>query len=121
MVNEVFSVLSDEERTAKLKMVLKSRSGGYITEEEIKAIMAFVSLQRQYVIRIYNEPNEFRENLVLADPSRSQTILGSAIAGVPGLSDRDFNGTHAAAYITRNSVDIIHIYIPQSRIWKGEA
>lgn len=56
MVNEAFSILSDEERTTKLKTVLKNRSGGYITEEEIKAIMAFVSLQKQYVIRIYNEP-----------------------------------------------------------------
>lgn len=53
MVNEAFSILSDEERTTKLKTVLKNRSGGYITEEEIKAIMAFVSLQKQYVIRIY--------------------------------------------------------------------
>ena len=121
MVNEAFSILSDEERTTKLKTVLKNRSGGYITEEEIKAIMAFVSLQKQYVIRIYNEPNEFRKSLVLADPGRSQTILGSAIAGVPGLSDRYFNGSHAAAYVTRNIVDIIHIYIPQSRIRKGEA
>lgn len=121
MVNEAFSILSDEERITKLKTVLKNRSGGHITEEEIKAIMAFVSLRKQYAIRIYNEPNEFRESLVLADPSRSQTILGTAIAGIPGLSDRYFNGSHAAAYVTRNSVDIIHIYIPQSRIRKGEA
>ena len=43
MVNDTFSILSNEERTTKFKTVLKSRSGGCITEEEIKAIIAFVS------------------------------------------------------------------------------
>ena len=87
MVNEAFSILSDEERTTKLKTVLKNRSGGYITEEEIKAIMAFVSLQKQYVIRIYNEPNEFRKSLVLADPGDS--VVGMRMGCI---SYREVNG-----------------------------
>lgn len=120
MVNESFSVLSEHERSSKLRMVLKNRSEGRINESEIRAVMDVISLKKQYAIRIYIEPDEFRKSLVLADPSRSKTVFGSAIAGVPGLSERFFPGTHAAAYITKNNVDIIHIYIPQQRMGKGE-
>lgn len=120
MVNESFSVLSEHERSSKLRTVLKNRSEGRISESEIRAVMDVISLKKQYAIRIYIEPDEFRKNLVLADPSRSKTVFGSAIVGVPGLSERFFSGTHAAAYITKNNVDIIHIYIPQQRMGKGE-
>lgn len=92
MVNESFSVLSEHERSSKLRTVLKNRSEGRISESEIRAVMDVISLKKQYAIRIYVEPDEFRKSLVLADPSRSKTVFGSAIAGVPGLSERFFPG-----------------------------
>ena len=80
MTNENFVLMTDEEKNLKLKNALLEKSDNCLTEEELKIIMVHISLNKQYVIRTYNEPMSFLTTLASSDGHDSQTLLGSAIA-----------------------------------------
>ena len=76
MVNEWFSILSDEERTTKLKTVLKNRSGGYITEEENATYRVFSVYETEkelyYTNNNFENDAEYQEFL---DELKSRSIV----------------------------------------------
>ena len=120
MTNESFTLLSNEEKNRKLKNVLLEKSDKRLTEEETRIIMIHISLNKQYVIMNYSEPMSFLAALAASDSYESQTILGSALAGVPDISMTMFDDSNAAAVITKTNRDgnplyCVHVYIPSSR------
>lgn len=119
MTNEVFSLLSEEEKQAKFKAVLKHKTNDALTDFELKLIMTIIPLGKQYEIRIYVDPDEFQNSLVLADLRHSRGIFGGVIAGVPSLSERTFNKEKVSAFVTERETDIVHIYIPKALFTKG--
>ena len=52
MTNETFFLLSEEDRNTKLRAVLKSKSAGHLTEDEIQGILRCISLNRQYRVSV---------------------------------------------------------------------
>lgn len=115
MMNETFSVLSEEDKNTKLRTVIRNRTANCLTDSELSAILSGISLNRQYAIRVSNNPTDFRTGLVLADIS-SKTVLGGIIAGMPGTTEKFFREDGACAYISDDSVGNINIYIPQKRM-----
>lgn len=116
MTNETFLLMSDEEKNRKFKTALKNRTKNLLTEEEINIIMFNIPLKKQYVIRVYNDPIEFRSKLMLSDSYGSKTLLGSMIAGANDEVCRLFSDSKTAAIVTQKDssqeVYCIHIYIP---------
>ena len=126
MTNENFVLLSDEEKTVKLRNALLEKSENCLTEEELKIIMVHISLNKQYVIRTYHEPMSFLTTLASSKSHESQTLLGSALAGALGMSMTMFDDANSAAVITKSNRDgknvyVIHVYIPLSRIQRRNA
>lgn len=126
MTNENFVLMTDEEKNLKLRNALLEKSDNCLTEEELKIIMVHISLNRQYVIRTYNEPMSFLTTLASSDGHDSQTLLGSALAGALGMSMAMFDDANSAAVITKSnrdgkSVYVIHVYIPLSRTQRRNA
>lgn len=121
MTNETFILLSDEEKNKKLRTILKNKSNNCLTNDEIDMIMSYISLNRQYTIRIYMDPIQFLSAIAIADSKESRTLLGSAIAGTPAQSASTFIKQNTAVILTRsehyeNVMYYIHIYIPESQI-----
>lgn len=114
MTNEMFSVLTNEDKNTKLRTVLRRMTKDSLTESELSAILCGISLNRQYFIRVSSNPDEFRTRLILADTG-SKTVLGGIIAGVPGTSEYLFRKNQTAAYIENGAADSINIYIPKER------
>lgn len=116
MTNETFLLMSDEEKNRKFKTALKNRTKNLLTEEEINIIMFNIPLKKQYIIRVYNDPIEFRSKLMLSDSYGSKTLLGSMIAGANDEVCRLFSDSKTAAIVTQKDssqeVYCIHIYIP---------
>lgn len=116
MTNETFLLMSEEEKNKKFKTALKNRTKNLLTEEEINIIMFNIPLKKQYIIRVYNDPIEFRSKLMLSDSYGSKTLLGSMIAGANDEVCRLFSDSKTAAIVTQKDssqeVYCIHIYIP---------
>lgn len=126
MTNESFVLMTNEEKNLKLRNALLEKSDNCLTEEELKIIMVHISLNKQYVIRTYNEPMSFLTTLASSDSHDSQTLLGSALAGALGMSMSMFDDANSAAVITKSSRDgknvyVIHVYIPSSRVQRRNA
>lgn len=120
MTNETFTLLSEEEKNKKLKTVLKRKSGNCLTDNEISIITAYLSLNRQYLIRVYREPTKFITAMAASCNFESRTLLGKIFAGEDDLSMTVFCEQDVAAVITKvkqdgNPLYCIHIYIPSSR------
>lgn len=121
MTNETFILLSDEKKNKKLRTILKNKSNNCLTNSEINIIMSYISLNKQYTIRIYMDPIQFLSAISISDNKESRTLLGSAIAGTPELSTSMFIKQNTAVILTRSEHDgdvmhYIHIYIPESQI-----
>ena len=116
MTNETFLLMSDEEKSRKLKTALKNRTNNLLTDEEINIIMFNIPLKKQYVIRVYNDPIEFQSNLMLSESYGSKTLLGSMVAGANEEIRSLFSDSKTAAIITKKNsaqeIYCIHIYIP---------
>lgn len=123
MINEMFCLLSEEERSTKLKAVLKSKTAECLTAEEIQNILMKVSLNRQYRVSVYYEKSSFRCAMTAEDGLQNWLVF-------PQISHGDENGEvfgedKVIAVITQNQsgeddANLISIFIPKSRIQKGE-
>lgn len=125
MTNETFILLSNEEKSKKLKTVLKNKSRSCLTDDEINIIMVHIKLNRQYTIRIYTKPAEFLAMLSVSSSCESCTVLGGAVAGATEVSLTMFTETNTAAVIAKsvqdgNELYFIHIYIPSSRLQRSD-
>lgn len=123
MINEMFCLLSEEERSTKLKAVLKSKTAECLTAEEIQKILMKVSLNRQYRVSVYYEQSAFRCAMTAEDGLQNWFVFPQIPAG--DKNGEVFGEDKVIAVITQNQsgkegVNLISIFIPKSRIQKGE-
>lgn len=124
MTNEAFLLLSEDERQAKLRAVLMSRTGGRLTNEELEDILLSAIPKRQYGVKVYQDAQAFCRDLALSDGCRGRTILGQVMAGSGQEPGMLFCETRAAAVLVRKQAEEgeiyqIHIFIPPERLQKG--
>ncbi len=122
MENNTFTILNSEEKKKKLKNVLKSRTQGYLTEAELDRVMQSVKINRQYVIRLFFKPTEFRKALTLPKMSKGEVIFGCARLGLKGkvgvLEDEDYPVAIITMIRAKRLENQICIYIPAGRVRK---
>lgn len=119
MENEIFSVLSDNERQTKLKSVIRNKTGNRLNSYETESILLGVRLNRQYEIRVYENTKDFRSILTLSHGYKGKTVFGQALSGTDGCPGELYDESRAAAVIVNNVADVdglnrIHIYIPRT-------
>ncbi len=119
MENEIFSVLSDNERQTKLKSVIRNKTGNRLNSYETESILSGVRLNRQYEIQVYENTKDFRSILTLTQGYRGKTVFGQALSRTAERPGELYDETRAAAVIVNNVADInglnrIHIYIPRT-------
>lgn len=124
MTNEVFLLLSEDERQAKLRAVLMSRTEGGLTNEELEDILRAAIPKRQYGVKVYQDAKAFCHDLALPDGCRGRTILGQVMAGSGQKPGMLFCETRAAAVLIKNQAEEsesyqIYIFIPPERLQKG--
>ncbi len=117
MVNEVFSVLTDTVRQTKLRNAIKNKTKNRLNSDEADSIINGIQLNRQYSISVYENENDFRKALDIADGYRGQTVLGQALAATPWCVGELYDPSRAAAIIVKNitktdAIQQIHIYVP---------
>lgn len=104
MINEKFVLLSEEDKSAKLKAVLNQKTAGCLSEAELQHIASSLVLNKQYDIFVYSSGDDFRQH-VQAEESTLQTISEGVIIAKP----------------RRNStVKELHILIPGMRFFEAE-
>lgn len=81
MKNEDFLSLTDQERTAKFKAVLNTRSQGGLTGDEIQEILHVLPADKQYEILIYHKTDEFSMKIARMKGAKKRLILGDDFHG----------------------------------------
>lgn len=124
MTNEAFLLLSEGEKNTKFRAILKQQTANSLNEEEVRSILMCVPLNRQYSLSVYREENEFNFILTVANGFTGRTILGRALVGNAENPGKLFDSGRPAAIIIRSNsekrgMDQLHIYIPKSRLQKG--
>ena len=124
MNNEAFQLLSEEEKNTKFKAILNTRTGGCLSNEELKHILLAVSANKQYCIKVYIDKDAFQSALQLENGYRGKTILGQALASYGTSTGELYSCARPAAIISHNQLDenaVYHllIFIPPERIQKG--
>lgn len=122
MINEEFRFLSDEEKQAKFKAVLKRKTKERLTEDEIRSILLMISPKRQYNVFVYSDAAEFTSILTVKKPQVGRSVFGKVLVGTADLPGRLFDTDHAAAVMLRTTDDEVarqlHIYVPSKNFRK---
>ena len=117
---------TEEEKTVKLITLLRQRSRGTLSGEQLNQLALAVKTGRQYTVRIHTTPSGFCESLVLVksdtDNDVGTVVFGQALFGAATESGQ------ACAVVSRKRADgsrisfsnEIHIYIPSSIYEKGK-
>lgn len=124
MTNEIFGLLTEEEKQTKLKAVLNTKADGRLTEEELRDILMAVSANRQYSVVVCQDSKVFDSLLTLTGSWRGRTVFGQALIGTTDYPGKLFCMDEAAAVVLSDSSNtdaarMLYIYIPQSRFQKG--
>ena len=119
MTNAEFASLSENSKRNKLKAALWQKADGCLPSQELDQIVAGLSLNKQYVIRIYRDVREFRARLaeqsgeiVDIDPASNQYV-----ARLPDLLCESFYPDWVMAFTAETEeMDLLHIFIPPKNI-----
>lgn len=127
MKNKGFLLLTEQERNAKFRAALNTKSGGGLTAEEIQEILHVLPADKQYEILVYHETDEFCLGVTRMEGARKQLILG---AGLQGIGNRDGKlvcgmPSRAAAIMVRKKTALeeysqLHIFVPPERCRKEQ-
>lgn len=106
MTNKEFKALTKEQKRLKFKAVLKSKTKGCLTDEEINKIMLAVPARNQCKVFVCFDVAEFSRLLSVKKPNTGRTVFGKPTVCV----DR------AAAILLRTAggkaLRELHVYIP---------
>lgn len=124
MQNAAFCLLTETDRNSKFSAILNTRTNGTLTYEERKSILLGISPHTQYSIRVYSNAEKFREILQLSEGFQGKTVLGQALMSHDSTRGELYCTSLPAAIILKkqaddSSVSQLHIYIPPSRLQKG--
>ena len=133
MKNKDFNRQSEKERTAKLMSVIRARTNGALSNDDVQNLIENVSSERQYAITIHTDSDSFKQALVLAH-SNEGCDHGKVAFGDVTLGNRYGHGNEqsvihharnktAAAVITRDTqartTYEIRIFIPENALANG--
>ena len=124
MRNGLFKLLTEEEKNTKFKAILNTRTGGCLSEEELRRILLAVMVDRQYQICVHVDETQYQKDLQLDDGLRGKTIFGQALSSYGKREGRLYNVSAPAVVLVHNtdesdSIYRLLIYIPPERIQKG--
>lgn len=127
MTNERFLLLTEQERNAKFRAVLNTKSGGGLTGDEIQEILHVLPADKQYEILIYHRTDEFCLGITRIKGARKRLILGADFQGFRNQEGRlvcDVQ-SRAVAIAVRKKTSLeecsqLHIFIPPERCRKEQ-
>lgn len=127
MKNEGFLLLTEQERNAKFKAALKTKSEGGLTGDEIQEILHVLPSDRQYEILVYHKTDEFCLGVTQMKGARKRLILGTDFQGFRNQAGKlvcDVQ-SQAVAIAVRKKTSLeecsqLHILIPPGRCRKEQ-
>lgn len=127
MKNKGFLLLTEQERNAKFKAALHTKTGGGLTGDEIQEILHVLPADRQYEILVYQKTDEFCKGVTRMKGARKRLILGTgfqAFRSRSGKPEYDVQ-SHAVAIAVRKKSSLeecsqLHILIPPERCRKEQ-
>lgn len=124
MRNEAFYLLNETEKKIKFRAILNDKTNRTLTDEELRSILLCFSAQKQCSIVVHNDAERFREVLQLSSGFQGKTVLGQVLVSHDNIRGELYCPTLPAAILLKNqadesSADQLHIYIPPSRLRKG--
>lgn len=128
MKNKEFGKQSQREKAAKLKAVIRNRTNGALSNDELDSIIRSISADRQYAILVHTDTKSFCQALVLAHSNNGcdhgNIVFGDITFGNNYGSGNKHSAYHhnrhktAAAVITRGATERttheIHIFVPKT-------
>ena len=123
MKNTSFMFKTEEEKTVKLITLLRQRSRGTLSGEQLNQLALAVKTGRQYTVRIHTTPSGFCGTVVFG-----QALFGAATESGYREGRLFLPSRQACAVVSRKRADgsrisfsnEIHIYIPSSIYEKGK-
>lgn len=124
MTNATFRLLSEEEKSSKFRAVLKSKTDGCLTEEEMWIILKAIPPGKQCCIVVYQDETEFCSVLAMGGYCRSRIVLGQVMTENTDASEILFSTEQTVAVIVGKmkegeKANQLLIFIPQKRLQKG--
>jgi len=123
MKNQLFNQTSEDDRRQKLDSVIRERTNGALTEDQIRALINSIGPEAQHTILMYTDPYEFSEALssrgsgdfgvvVFGQAEFARSLIRDCYAGIL----RDPKEPAAAVIIQKFSGRMhyfAHIYLPE--------
>ncbi len=127
MKNKGFLLLTEQERNAKFKAALHTKTRGGLTGDEIQEILHVLPADKQYEILVYQKADEFCLGVTRMKGARKRLILGTdfqAFRSQSGKLEYDVQ-SHAVAIAVRKKSSLeecsqLHILIPSERCRKEQ-
>lgn len=115
MTNEMFMMLSDKKKRAKFGAILKDKSKGTLTYQEIQKIVRNISLQQQFQIFVYHSIQRFCEGVHRVEGAVRKMIVGSEYLR-NRYGEKYLIVGHVVAVTIQEQlkhINQLHIYIPK--------
>lgn len=127
MKNEGFLLLTEQERNAKFRAALNTKSEGGLTGDEIQEILNLLPADKQYEILVYHKTDEFCLGVARMKGARKRLILGADFQGFRNQAGKlvcDVQ-SQAVAIAVRKKTSLeecsqLHILIPPERCRKEQ-
>lgn len=127
MKNKGFLLLTEQERNAKFRAALNTKSEGGLTGDEIQEILNLLPADKQYEILVYHKTDEFCLGVARMKGARKRLILGADFQGFRNQAEKlvcDVQ-SQAVAIAVRKKTSLeecsqLHILIPPERCRKEQ-
>lgn len=127
MKNKGFLLLTEQERNAKFRAALHTKSEGGLTGDEIQEILNLLPAGKQYEILVYHKTDEFCLGVTRMKGARKRLILGADFQGFRNEAGKlvcDVQ-SQAVAIAVRKKTSLeecsqLHILIPPERCRKEQ-
>lgn len=127
MKNESFLLLTEQERNAKFRAALNTKSEGGLTGDEIQEILNLLPSDRQYEILVYHKTDEFCLGVTRMKEARKRLILGTDFQGFRNQAGKLVCDVQSQAVViaVRKKTSLeecsqLHILIPPERCRKEQ-
>lgn len=127
MTNQRFLLLTEQERNAKFKAALNTKSGGSLTGNEIQEILHALPADKQYEILVYHNPDDFCLGVARTKGARKRLILGADFQGFKNQAGKlvcDMQSGAVAIMVKKKTAleecNQLHIFVPPERCRKEQ-
>lgn len=127
MKNKGFLLLTEQERNAKFRAALNTKSEGGLTGDEIQEILNLLPADKQYEILVYHKTDEFCLGVTQMKGARKRLILGTDFQGFRNQAGKLVCDVQSQAVViaVRKKTSLeecsqLHILIPPERCRKEQ-